>query len=102
MATDLQTALYALTAHPSTDQPFLTVYLDWVPDGNGRRPSVMILERELDQSAARLAGDSPRRKSFEADRRRIMNYANSEAPKEARGLAIFACDAEGIWYALPL
>ena len=102
MATDLQTALYELTAHPSTDQPFLSVYLDWVPDGNGQRPSVMILERELDQIAARLAGDSPHRKSFEADRQRIMDYANSEAPKEARGLALFACDAEGVWHALPL
>jgi peptide subunit release factor 1 (eRF1) len=102
MATELQSALQALTAHPSTDQPFLSVYLDWVPDGNGQRPALRILEDELNAISARLAGDTPRRGSFEADRQRIMDYVNREAPRDARGLAIFACNAEGIWQALPL
>jgi peptide chain release factor subunit 1 len=41
-------------------------------------------------------------KSFEADQQRIMEYVNRDAPKDANGLAIFACDAEGIWETLPL
>jgi peptide subunit release factor 1 (eRF1) len=95
-------ALQELTAYPSTDQPFLSVYLDWVPDANGRRSSVMKLEEALADISGRFAGDAQRREGFEADRQRIMDYANREAPRDARGLAIFACHAEGIWQALAL
>ncbi len=102
MVDNLQAALQELTACPSTDHPFLSVYLDWTPDGNGRRPSLQLLEQELGTIAARLAGDSAHRAGFEADRQRIMDYVNREAPKSARGLAIFACDGAGIWHALPL
>jgi peptide subunit release factor 1 (eRF1) len=102
MATNLQTALQELTAYPSTDHPFLSIYLDWTPDGNGQRPSVRILEQELGAIAERLAGDAAHRQGFEADHQRIMDYVNGEAPKDARGLAIFACYDEGIWAALPL
>jgi peptide subunit release factor 1 (eRF1) len=102
MIHNLQAALQELTACPSTDHPFLSVYLDWTPDGNGRRPSLQLLEQELDTIAARLAGDSARRAGFEADRQRIMDYLNRDAPKDARGLAIFACNGADIWQALPL
>jgi len=102
MVDNLQAALQELTACPSTDHPFLSVYLDWTPDGNGRRPSLQLLEQELDALAAALAGDAAHRAGFEADRQRIMDYVNREAPKGARGLAIFACSGAGIWQALPL
>jgi peptide subunit release factor 1 (eRF1) len=102
MATELQSALQALTAYPSSEHPVLSIYLDWTPDGNGRRPALQLLEQELDAAAARLAGDAERRPGFEADHARIMEYVNRGAPKEARGLAIFACEAAGIWHALPL
>jgi peptide subunit release factor 1 (eRF1) len=102
MLDEVQSALSELTAYPSTDHPFLSVYLDWVPDTNGRRSSVMKLEQALADISGRFAGDAERREGFEADRQRIMDYANRGAPKDARGLAIFACSAEGIWQALPL
>jgi len=31
-----------------------------------------------------------------------MEYLNRDLPVDARGLAIFACHAEGVWHALPL
>ena len=102
MPTNELTVLQELTAYPSTDHPFLSVYLDWVPDANGRRSSPMKLEEALADISGRFAGDAARREGFEADRQRITDYINREAPKEARGLAIFACGAEGIWHALPL
>jgi peptide subunit release factor 1 (eRF1) len=102
MATQLLSALQELTAYPSTDHPFLSVYLDWVPDANGRRSSEMKLEEALADISGRFAGDAARREGFEADRQRIIDYAGREAPKDARGLAIFACHAEGIWQTLPL
>src|SRR5687768_2230516 len=102
MATDLHAVLQELTASPSTEHPFLSIYLNWVPDGNGKRPAVRILEDELATISERLAGDTADREGFEADRRRIIDYVHREAPKDARGLAIFACHAQGVWTALPL
>jgi peptide subunit release factor 1 (eRF1) len=102
MVNNLQSALQELTACPSTDHPFLSVYLNWTPDGNGRRPSLQLLEQELDTIADGLAGDAAHRAGFKADRQRIMDYVNHEAPKSARGLAIFACNGLDIWQALPL
>src|SRR6266487_3203725 len=102
MINNLQAALQELTACPTTDHPFLSVYLDWMPDGNGRRPSLQLLEQELDTIATRLAGDSAHRAGFEADRQRIMDYVDRDAPKSAHGLAIFACNGADIWQALPL
>ncbi len=102
MATSLQSALQELTSYPGTEHPFLSIYLDWTPDGNGQRPAVRVLEDELAALSEQLAGDAVHREGFEEDRQRIMGYVNRTAPKDARGLAIFACAAEGIWQTLPL
>jgi len=102
MATDLQTKLQELTALPSTEHPFLSIYLDWRPDGTGLRQSVQALEQAFDLIAGQIKQREGNLKSFEADRERIMDYVNRDAPKDASGLAIFACDAEGIWETLPL
>jgi peptide chain release factor subunit 1 len=102
MATDLQTKLQELTALPGTEHPFLSVYLDWRPDGTGQRQSLQALEQAFDLIADQVKGRHGNLKSFEADRQRIMEYVNVDAPKDANGLAIFACDAEGIWETLPL
>lgn len=107
MATDLQATLEELTAYPTTEYPFLSVYLDLTPDGNGRRPSLQQLEQEFELIADRVKQRDKDQElkgldSFEADRARIMNYINTEAPVEARGLALFACQAEGVWQVHPL
>jgi peptide chain release factor subunit 1 len=102
MTNDLQSTLQTLTAQPGTDQPFLSVYLDWTPDGTGQRQAPRILDQELNRIADRLADRGANLDSFNADRERIMEYVTTEAPDDARGLAIFACDAEGVWVAQPL
>jgi peptide subunit release factor 1 (eRF1) len=102
METHLHSALQELAAYPGGDHPFLSIYLDWTPDGNGKRPSLRILEDELAAQAARMAGDATYRDGFEADRQRIMDYLNREAPREARSIAIFACHDQGVWRTLPL
>ena len=102
MATDLKATLEMLTAQPSTEHPYLSVYLDWTPDGNGDRLSLRNLEAELDTIAARLNQAEGNLESFNTDRERIMEYLQNEAPMNARGIAIFACDAESIWEAIPL
>lgn len=102
MPTDLRTTLRELTAQPRTEHPYLSVFLDWTPDGTGKRQSPVILEKELDKIAARLHAEDRDLSSFNADRRRVMDYVNDEAPVDARGLAIFACHAEKVWIALAL
>jgi len=102
METHPQSVLQQLAAYPGADEPFLSIYLDWVPDGNGKRPALRILEDELAVIAERMAGDAAYRDGFEADRERIMTYLNREAPKDARGIMIFACHDQGVWATLPI
>lgn len=102
MAAQLQATLEELTAYPSTEQPFLSLYLDLTPDGNGRRPSLQLLDQEFNMIAERVRQRETGQESFEADRQRIMDYINTNAPIDSRGLAIFACHAEGIWQVHPL
>jgi hypothetical protein len=102
MPTDLQTTLETLTAQPSTEHPYLSVYLDWRPDGNGERLSLRALEDDLNTIAARLQARGANLDSFNTDRERIMDYVTNQAPVDARGIAIFACDAESIWEPITL
>lgn len=102
MPTDLQATLEMLTAQPSTEHPYLSIYLDWRPDGNSDRAAVRELENQLTTIEARLKERDADLESFNIDRRRIMEYVNTEAPVDVQGLAIFACDAESIWEAIPL
>jgi peptide subunit release factor 1 (eRF1) len=102
MPTDLRTTLRELTAQPRTEHPYLSVFLDWTPDSTGKRQSPVILEKELDKIAVRLHAEGRDLSGFNADRQRIMDYAEDEAPVDARGLAIFACHAEKVWIPLAL
>jgi len=102
MPTDLQATLEMLTAQPSTEHPYLSVYLDWRPDGNSVRGAVRELENQFATIEARLKERDADLESFNVDRQRIMEYVSTEAPVDAQGLAIFACDAESIWEAIPL
>jgi peptide subunit release factor 1 (eRF1) len=102
MPQNAQELLEELTAYPSTEHPFLSVYLDWQPDGTGQRQSLKALASEFSAIDSRLDVRGPSRDSFDADRQRIMEYLDNEAPRDANGLAIFACNAEGVWFALPL
>jgi peptide subunit release factor 1 (eRF1) len=100
--TNLQSVLQALTAYTGADDPFLSIYLDWVPDGSGKRPVLRVLEDELAAVARSMAGDAAHRDGFEADRQRLMDYLNREAPKDARAIIIFACQGQGVWQTLAL
>lgn len=102
MATDLQATVQMLTALPATEQPLLSVYLDYTPDGNGQRPQMQEFESALNAIVDRYRGEPEPRASVEADRDRILEYINTEAPTDAKGFAIFACNAAGLWEAIPL
>jgi peptide subunit release factor 1 (eRF1) len=102
MTQRLAKILHALSAEPRSDHPVLSAYLDWSVDQTGRRQAPMILDQQLAGFEAELEPRGPQRESFEADRQRIARYLSDEAPAEAKGLVIFACDARQIWVAIPL
>jgi len=102
MSTDLQATVQMLSALPATERPLLSIYLDWKPDGNGQRPQLQEFESALNAIVERYRGQHDERVSLEADHERIMNYISNEAPVDAKGIAIFACDAAGIWETIPL
>src|SRR3712207_6484076 len=105
MATDLESTLQSLTALPNTEYPFLSVYLDWTVDGNSNRQSLSNLDQDFARVEAGLkAEDLPNEKlnSFYADRERIKEFLETDAPVDAKGLAIFACNGEDIWEVVPL
>jgi len=102
MPTNLIPLMEELAALPSTDSPFLSIYLDLRPDGNGRRPALQLMEQELERIDERLAAHGAERESFAADRERIMAYVNTDAPTDITAVAIFACQAEGVWHTVPL
>lgn len=102
MATNLQATVQMLTGLPATEQPLLSIYLDWTPDGNGQRPQMQEFQSSLNAVVDRYRGEPAPRTSVEADRDRILEYINTEAPADAKGFAIFACDAAGLWEAIPL
>jgi peptide subunit release factor 1 (eRF1) len=102
MATDLQAMVQTLTALSATERPLLSAYVDWTPDGNGKRPQLETFTASLDDIVERYRGEPDDRESVEADRERIMAYLDTEAPADAKGIAIFACFAEDIWETIPL
>jgi hypothetical protein len=105
MATDLESILQSLTALPNSEYPFLSVYLDWTVDGNSDRQSLRNLDQDFERVEAGLKGqDLPHEKlnSFYADRERIKTFLETDAPVDAKGLAIFACNGDDIWEVVPL
>ncbi|MCU0494874.1 MAG: hypothetical protein MUD01_25085 [Chloroflexaceae bacterium] len=102
MQNELKAVLQALVAEPASEYPVFSVYLDWTTDSNGKRQSPTILEQELSQIASNWPGSGPIYDSFEADRERILDYVNNEAPKDALSLVIFACSGTEVWAPLPL
>src|SRR5688572_3164840 len=86
MPNDLSTTLQTLTSVPSTEHPFLSIYLDWQPDGSGQRPVLRVLQESLDLIATQIKERDGNLESFETDRQRIMDYLTTEAPADAKGL----------------
>lgn len=84
---------------PSTDAPYLTVSLDWRPEGTNpaRRQAVDQFEKETEELLQRFG---PRGKAFDsisADIERIKNYLDKELDPSAQGVVIVACNAAGVF-----
>lgn len=94
-----------LTLH-SKDAPFLSLYLDTRPaearqrDGQRQRNSLVWLNRRLTELEVEVPTRGPARESFTRDLERVRLYLRDELQPSSQGLALFACDALGIFRAL--
>ena len=104
VAGDLGERLARLAAlPPSPEAPYLTVYLDWRPEGEapGRRQARRRFDDEVDRLLARHEAHSPARESLEVDAQRVKEALDA-VPPEAQGVAIVACHAQDVFEVVPL
>jgi hypothetical protein len=89
---------------PSLDAPYLTVALDWRPQGDapGTRPA----RRQFNDMAEELRGRfGPRGVAFDsldADLNRIAVYLDNELDPGAQGIVIVACAQRDVFAPVPL
>jgi peptide subunit release factor 1 (eRF1) len=102
LETPLREELDRLATFESTDWPVLSLYLNLRPDENGQRTShAAFLKKILPARIGTLTGDA--RKSIEQDTERIQKYLDEQLDTSVKGVAIFACSAQGGYFeAVPL
>ncbi|MGH2615986.1 MAG: Vms1/Ankzf1 family peptidyl-tRNA hydrolase, partial [Thermomicrobiales bacterium] len=111
---------------PSTEASYLTVSLDWRPEGSEpgripapepkrserrarrdtegtpRRPAWQTLRRDLDAMVKEYGPRGAAFDSLTADLERITSYLEEELDAAAQGVIIVACDSQGVFEAIPL
>jgi hypothetical protein len=127
LALDLTATLARLAAvPPSTDAPYLTVNLDWQPEGSApgripapepkrserraqrdeagtpRRPAWQTLRRDLEEMVKAYGPRGTAFDSLTSDVARITTYLDEELDPAAQGVVIVACDQQGIFAPAPL
>jgi peptide subunit release factor 1 (eRF1) len=101
LETPLREQLDRLAAIEPSDREIISLYLDMRPDQNGQRSHVETFFRNsVDQQARSLSGH--RRDGFDKAAERITQYIAEQAPKTARGLAIFASTTGDLFEAIPI
>jgi hypothetical protein len=127
LAMDLKATLARLAAlPPSTEAPYLTVSLDWRPEGSApgrfeapepkrserrapreedgapRRPAWQVLRRDLGET---ITSYGPRGAAFEsltADMERLATYLDEELDPAATGIVVIACQQQRVFEPVPL
>ncbi len=127
LALDLGQTLERLAnVPPSTEAPYLTVNLDWRPEGSepgripppepkrserrtrgdaegtSRRPAWERLRRNLDETVLAYGPRGAAFDSLTTDAERIAVYLDEELDPAAQGVVIVACDQQGVFEPVPL
>lgn len=127
LALDLAAVLDRLAnAPPSTQAPYLTVSLDWRPEGSEpgrkpapepkrserrsrtgdegapRRPAWETLRRDLDKAIATYGPRGAAFESLSADLERIGQYLEDDLDSSTHGVVIAACGGQDVFEPVPL
>ena len=101
LETPLRQQLDRLAAIEPSERSIISLYLDMRPNQNGQRMHVdTFLRNSFDEQARSLTGDA--HAGFERTAERISRYIADQAPKSAKGLAIFASTTDDLFEAIPL
>lgn len=93
----LRDVLDRLAAFEPAGAPVLSVYIDARPDEQGKDRFDLALRKELPRRADAFRPNSRERESFDRDVARISSYLAREVVPQANGVAVFACDATGLF-----
>jgi peptide chain release factor subunit 1 len=97
----LRDLMRRLAEATSTEAPIVTAYLDVRPQAHGERPAErreqIVVRDRLRQLADGFDAHAPARDSLDRDRERVDRLLDEEDLSGIEGLAVFACDAIGLW-----
>ena len=100
LETPLREQLDRLAAIEPADRSIISLYLDMRPNQNGQRAHVdTFLRNSFDEQTRSLTGHA--RADFERATGRISQYIADQAPKSAKGLAIFASTTGDLFETIP-
>jgi peptide subunit release factor 1 (eRF1) len=99
---DLEALLDRLAAVEPTGRPFLSLYVDTRPDNTGRDHWMPSVRKELAERAHAFRERTPDRVAYDADAERIVRWLESEPRPSANGVAVFACEAAGVFEGVQL
>lgn len=102
---NLRQALKRLAvAAPSTDAPYLTVSLDWRPEGNQphTRAARQVFAEQVEQIIANYQPHTLAHDSLTADIERIAGWLDGQVDPSAHGVFIVACLNTNVFEALSL
>jgi len=97
----LNDQLQRLAEFERVPYPVISLYLDTQPDQRGRDNFQAFLRKELKGRTATYR-DAADRESLERDLERIANVLQTQLSPSANGVAIFACDAAGLFETVQL
>ena len=99
LETPLREQLDRLAAIEPSEGEIISLYLDMRPDQNGQRSHIeTFLRNRVDELARTGRG----REGFDKATERISQYIAEQAPKSARGLAIFTSTTGDLFEAIPI
>ena len=97
---ELQEAIKRLAMlEPSPEAPYLTVILDWVPQGENpnMRPSRRIFADQTKAMLDPLQAHTPEHDTLRADVERISEWLDNEVDPSAQSICVVACNAKGVF-----
>jgi peptide chain release factor subunit 1 len=98
----LSNLMERLAAFEPTEFPFLSLYLNTLPDEAGRENYAPFVRKQFEELSKTFPLRSVARHSFERDTARIRNYLENDLDKAANGAAIFACAGADFFEAVQL
>jgi peptide subunit release factor 1 (eRF1) len=89
---------------PSTEAPYLTITLDWRPDGQDprRRHARQFIDQQLEEILGRYEYRSPEATSIRDAAERIRTFLDDELDPAAQGVVIVAGSEAGVFETLAL